>query len=375
MIIYKYFMRIASKHKFVILGYAAIFLLLSVINSASTKDKDIQFSETKLNIGIIDNMNSELSNGLTKYLDSKHNIIDTKEDEEYIKEQLFIQMVDGVIIIPKDFDERVINKNESIKLYKNDMEAGSYYLEQQIEKYLVFANATLEDEKFDLNNLELALDEKANVVVLQNNENRKDTGANSWFKYYYNFTSYIIIAIYVAVIGLVMVEFKDEKIEARMKISSKRLSSINRGIYLGQITIGAIITSIFILGSILLRGKHLAEVEFTKYVVNIIVFSFAILCFTFLISNVTGNRFVINGISTVVSLGTSFISGVMVPQEYLSSKVLNIAKFFPTYYFVRINDNTMNALSDIKDGLIIQIMFGITFLLMGLYFSRVKQRA
>ena len=368
-------MRIASKHKFVILGYAAIFLLLSVINSASTKDKDIQFSETKLNIGIIDNMNSELSNGLTKYLDSKHNIIDTKEDEEYIKEQLFIQMVDGVIIIPKDFDERVINKNESIKLYKNDMEAGSYYLEQQIEKYLVFANATLEDEKFDLNNLELALDEKANVVVLQNNENRKDTGANSWFKYYYNFTSYIIIAIYVAVIGLVMVEFKDEKIEARMKISSKRLSSINRGIYLGQITIGAIITSIFILGSILLMGKHLAEVEFTKYVVNIIVFSFAILCFTFLISNVTGNRFVINGISTVVSLGTSFISGVMVPQEYLSSKVLNIAKFFPTYYFVRINDNTMNALSDIKDGLIIQIMFGITFLLMGLYFSRVKQRA
>ena len=83
----------------------------------------------------------------------------------------------------------------------------------------------------------------------------------------------------------------------------------------------------------------------------------------------------INGISTVLSLGTSFISGVMVPQELLGDRVLTIAKFFPTYYFVRINDMGPISLLDVRFEILMQILFGIAFLLMGLYFSKTTQRA
>ncbi len=74
--------------------------------------------------------------------------------------------------------------------------------------------------------------------------------------------------------------------------------------------------------------EHIGDINLVKYLINIVAFSFSILCLTFLINNLTSNKFIINGISTVLSLGTSFISGVMVPQQFLGEEVLKIAKFF-----------------------------------------------
>lgn len=144
--------------------------------------------------------------------------------------------------------------------------------------------------------------------------------------------------------------------------------------YLGQLTIASIITVIFILGSIVLKGKYIGEVHFTKYVVNTVIFSFAALCLVFLINNITNNKFIISGVSTVLSLGTSFISGVMVPQEFLGEKVLTIAKFFPTYYFVKINEMEIHSFLDVKYEIFMQLLFAFAFLLMGLYISRARQR-
>ncbi len=375
MTVYKYFIKVALKNRAVIMGYLGIFFFLSIINGASTNTSEMQFMETKLNLGIIDHSKTEISRGLVDYLTENNNIVETKDDEDYIKEQIFIQMLDGVVIIPEDFEERVINKQEAIRTYKNDREIGVLYLNNQVEKYLIFANASYDNEKFNLGTIKEALSKEAEVEIIGDSMDNSNNSARDWFTAYFNFSSYVIIAIYVAVIGLVMTEFKDEKIENRMKISSKEFFKYNKEIYLGQISLGILITCLFILLSILLKGKNLGQVQFGKHVLNISIFSLAILCFTFMVNNLTRNRFVINGISTVVSLGTSFISGVMVPQEYLGEKVLSVAKFFPTYYYVRVNNTNIRTYGDIRYDIGMQVLFALVFLLMGLYFSKVKQRA
>lgn len=48
----------------------------------------------------------------------------------------------------------------------------------------------------------------------------------------------------------------------------------------------------------------------------------------------------LNGIVNVVALGSSFISGAFVPQEYLGQTVLNFSKVFPSYWFIRNNELT-----------------------------------
>ncbi|HLR36313.1 MAG TPA: ABC transporter permease [Tissierellales bacterium] len=375
MTVYKYFIKIALKNKGVILSYTLVFLIIAMINGSNAMEKEGLFTETKVDIGIIDNSNSELSKGLKDYLTEKNNIVNTKLDEDYIKEQIFLEIADAVIIIPEDFDERVINREKSIEIYKDDRKVQSMQIQNQINKFITFANATYEDGNFHLEDVNLALKEKARVKLIGSNSQMRSYSADEWFKFYYNFTAYILVALYISVMGLVMKDFTDTNIEHRSRISSKKFLKINMEIYLGQLTVAAIITLIFILGSIILKGKYIREINFGKYLINTVVFSFSILCLTFLTNNITDNKFIINGMSTVISLGTSFISGVMVPQQFLGENVLRIAKFFPTYYFVRVNEMTVNSFSDIRYEIFMQLLFAIAFLLMGLYFSKVRQRA
>ena len=375
MTVFKYFLKSALRLKWIIIGYSTIFFALSLINGTNTDSKEISFMETKLSIGIVDMSKSTLSKGLTNYLDKNNSTTEMDYDMDNIKEQIFLQVYDAVIIIPKDFETKVSNKDESIEIFRDDRRMGPLQIENQIHKYLSFANANYENGKYNLEEVSYALNQEVEVELLSINSSLPSTGASAWFRYYYNFTSYIIIAMYVAVIGLIMTDFNDKKIQDRMKVSSKKFLNLNAEMYLGQVVIGLIITTLFVLVSILLKGKIIGQVEFLKHVINIYVFSFSILCLTFLINSLTTSRFVINGISTVASLGTSFISGVLVPQEFLSEKVLTIAKFFPTYYFVRINDMSVSSFSQIRYNLLMQVLFGVVFLSVGLYFSKIRQKA
>lgn len=375
MTVYKYFLRAALRQKWIIIGYTTIFLILAILNGSSTETENMAFMEKTLEIGVVDQSGSDLSKALIDYLEVNNLIIMMDKDEVFIKEQIFLEALNAAIIIPKDFEELVREKETAIEIFKDDRKMGPLQVENQVNKFLTFANTQEEFNSLNLSKVKMLLADEVEVKLISANNMIENKGADDWFKSYFNFTGYIIIAIYVAVIGYVMVEFNDKKNQDRMKVASKKFLNLNIEVYLGQVTIGIIISSIIILGSLLLKGKHLGQINFSKYVINTFIFSFAILCFTFLINNVTRSRFVINGISTVASLGTAFISGVMIPQDFISEKVLTIAKFFPTYYFVKINETNINSIVDVKYEMFMQILFGISFLLMGLYFSKIKQRS
>lgn len=375
MTVYKYFIRIALKNKGVIISYMIIFFLLSIINGTNRTTQESNFIESRMNVGIIDNSNGELSKGLRSFIEAKNNIVEIIQDEDYIKEEIFLETVDAVIIIPEDFEEKVIQKEKSIELYRDDRKVESYQVENQINKFLIFANATYGKGQFDIKSVSSALEEEIDVNLIERNGRVKNINAEKWIQTYYNFTSYVIIAMYIAVIGLVMADFRDEKIVNRVRISSKKFLGYNKEIYLGQLTIAILITLAFVLGSIIIELEHIGDINLVKYLINIVAFSFSILCLTFLINNLTSNKFIINGISTVLSLGTSFISGVMVPQQFLGEEVLKIAKFFPTYYFIKVNEMDINSFVDIRYEIFMQILFALAFILMGLYFSKIQQRA
>ena len=375
MTVYKYFLKSASKQRWIILGYAVIFLMLSIISRPDENDSKSLFVEKELDIAIVDMSKGELSNSLISYLGRDNILFTDEQDIEKLRELVFLEVLEAVVIIPESFEDDVINKRESIELIRDERRMESIQVTNEINKFLAFSNAKYKDGKFDLVNVNSALEEKANVQVLELDNYKRNNGVNVWFKLYFNFTGYIIIAIYVSVIGLVMLEFNDKDLEDRMKVSSKKFLKFNAEIYLGQVTLALLITSIFILGAVVVKGAAIAEVQFSKYVLNTLVFSFSILGFTFLINNVSRSSFIINAISTLASLGTALISGVMVSQEFLGESVLNIAKFFPTYYFVKANETNISSFMDIRHEIMMQVLFGISFFLMGLYFSKMKRKA
>lgn len=373
MTVYKYFLKIAYKNKTIALIYIAVFLVLTIINSNNAMEREKGFVESRLNVGIVDYCNSELSTSLGDYLKKKNNIVEVNGDEEYIKELIFLEIADAVVIIPENFDEKVINREESIKIYMDNRKIESIQIQNQINKFLSFANITYENGKFDLYDVNKALDETVEVNMVNDN-NFGNLKAEIMTKYMFNFIGYITLAIYIAVIGFVMNDFRKDNISQRMKISSKEFLKFNKEMYLGHLSVAGIITSVLILASIIIIRDQIGEIYFIKYVVNLIVFSISILCLTFLINNITKNKYVINAMSTVLSLGMSFISGVIVPQEVLGQSTLTLAKFFPMYYFVKANNMEINSILEISGELSMQLLFALAFLLVGLYFSKKVQR-
>lgn len=373
MTVYKYFFKITWNNKFAILLYFALFLVTVILNSSSMGDTETDFSDIRLSVGIIDNENSELSNGLIDYVKSRNDIVDTKEDEVYIKEQIFMESAHGVLIIPEGFDEDTLGKKESVIVYTDDRRPESMQLENQINKYLSFANITYQDDEYMLDDVEEALTETVQVNFIDN-QGESNKNAINWANFYFNFTGYAIVAIYIMAIGLVMSEINNEKVVLRRRISSKRFLNYNIEILLGQLAIAVATVAVFIIGFIVWKGDLIGLIDFEKYIVNIVVFSTSILSLTFLVTNLTNNRYAIMALATVLSLGTSFISGVMVPQEYLGEKVLNIAKFFPVYHFVKANNTNISSYGDIRNELLIMILFAVAFLLLGLIVSKRSQR-
>ena len=93
---------------------------------------------------------------------------------------------------------------------------------------------------------------------------------SQWFATYFKFVAYFIIGIYIAVIGLVMADFKESKIRNRVKISSKKAFQLNKELYIGQLTLAILISLFFISGSVFLKGKYIFEVRFSKYIINLL---------------------------------------------------------------------------------------------------------
>src|SRR5690554_1944972 len=98
MTVYKYFIKIALRNKWAILSYTIVFFVLSIINGSNPTRGETSFVEAKLDIGIIDNSNSQLSNSLKDYLGDKNHIVDVGQDEESIKEQIFLEAADAIIV-------------------------------------------------------------------------------------------------------------------------------------------------------------------------------------------------------------------------------------------------------------------------------------
>lgn len=375
MTVFRYFIKSALRQKWIIIGYSLIFFTLSIINGSGSGEEKTAFMQTSLDIAVVDNSGSELSRALIDYLDKDNKIVEIKDDLDYINEEIFLYEIDAAIIIPQDFQSKVVKKEKSLEIIADDRRLEPLQIENEVNKYLAFANATYLGGEFNLQEVELALNREVEVRFLHADTHYSTDGVNLWARYYFNFASYVIIAIYIAVLGLIMADFNTQNIQDRTKISSKKFLRFNAELYLGQVVVGLLITSAFVLGSIVITGKNIADVDMFKYLVNIYVFSFSILCFTFLVNNITTSRFVINGISVVASLGTSFISGVFLQQEFLGEKVLALARFFPTYYYVKINDMNTNSFGEIRYDLFMQVLFGLVFLALGIYFSRLRQKS
>lgn len=372
MTVYKYFLKLAYRNKNLILIYTGIYFFVTIMSSMGVDRDELEYRDIRIDIGYIDNSKTDISNGLLDSLKMKNNLSEVDYNEDEIKEELYLERYDAIILIPENFKERVLIKDENIiEVYRDPKSIYTVDLNAEINKYLNFLNAMNLNGGYNIEELGQALNEETSVSIIE--KANRETRINIWFSGYFNQLSYIMILVFISIFGKLKLDFMDDGLTKRVSMSSTSNFKYNGQLYLGQLSLAGILTSIYILYPIILKYKFIGEVNIEKYIVNTVFFSFSILGLSFFINSFVKNGFMINGISTLLSLGLSFISGVFVPMNMLSERTLKIARFFPNYYYVRANEMHTNSIVDVKNELIIILLFGVVYFLLGIYFSKNKE--
>ncbi|WP_455683005.1 ABC transporter permease [Thomasclavelia sp.] len=338
MTVFKKYLKIANTYTLMILAYTAIFLGLAIFagtyNSTST-----DYESMDIKVAIINrDKNTELIKGFKEYIKDHGKLVDLKDNDESLRDALFYRTVDYIMIIPNNYTNDFIEgKNVSIKTMELPDSYNSIYSKNLLNKYLNTANIYL---KAGINDTDLTklikedLNKNINVDMLDK-QNDVDF---SMPMTYYNFSNYMLITITMVIITMIMVSFNEEKIKRRNLISPVSYKSMNRQLMLGNYTVGLAIWLLYVGFSFILYSDAMFTLNGALLVINSLVLMIFIQAFSFMIAKFTSNREILSGVGNVFGLGSSFICGAFVPQNMLSPFVLGIAKFLPSYWFIKANN-------------------------------------
>lgn len=374
--IFKTFFKL-SKHSIgIMITYTVIFLILLEIMASNRGPSSVsEFTESSINVAIFDNDQSLLSTGLTNYITSKHNIVKFDYSLDTIRDKMYSRAVDYVLIIPENFYEKTLN-NEDISLnsYKLPESVSTQFVELQINNFISAYSTFLKTEKDAstayAKTLE-ALEQEATVSIYNNT-----SGSTSLplIHYFYLFLPYILISVLTMCITPILIAMNKEEIKIRTLCS--KMPALKRNIYitLSSFSIGFIIFLFFGVFSIIRFPKEMFTMVGLLRLLNCFIYMVVCLSICFIFGIVLKSKNLISMASTIVGLGSSFLTGVFVDRFLLAPSVLAVGKLLPTYWYVDVElaltDGIVGNKNTILAGYGIQILFAVLLFAVGIVCSK-----
>lgn len=380
MIVFKNYFRIIKSYLPIILTYTIIFVVLAVISSSSNGGNSDAFTSTDVKIAIINHdQDSKFIENFTSYVDDKAKLVSLDNDENSLKDALFFRKVDYIMIIPKDYTKDFMaGKDIKIETMQVPDSSGASYSKTLMNKYINTASVYLTagiDEDTLANKVKEDLSKEAKVTF----EKGEAPGTIENAQFFYNFSNYTLLSVVIMVVAMVMVSFNEDKIRRRMIISPLSYKSINRQLLAGNVITAYGVWLLYVLASIALYADAMFTANGILLMTNAFIFVNVALVFSYLLSQLTTSREIVSGVGNVVGLGSSFIAGAFVPQEFLGSFVLGVAKLTPSYWFIsnnikisKLDEITMETLQPIFINGLIMIAFAIGIYIVIQIISKLK---
>ena len=380
MTVFKTFLKILNKNKFIIILYTLFLIFFGGFNM-QTSESNINFVASKPDIMIV-NYDEEkgITKDLIKYIEENSNVVDLKNNEDAINDALFYRDVNYVVYIPKNYNKDFMDgKNPEIEI-KSTGDYQSSFAEMLLSRYIKVANIyqkSINSEEELISKINETLSKKSEVEITS----KLDTNILSKATFYYNFANYSIMACLIYVICLILASFKDIKIQKRTIISSTNYKTLNRKILLSNSLFSIILWMIYVVLSFILVGDIMFSIHGIFYLINSFVFTICATTIALFIGNIVSNKNAISGIVNVIALGSSFLCGAFVPMEWLPDGVIKIAHILPSYYYISNNEVlktlepiNLNTIKPILLNIIIVLSFSIMFIILTNIVSKRKQK-
>jgi len=379
MTVFKTFLKILNKNKFIVILYTVILVFFSVF-TLQTGSSEVDFKITKPDILIVcDDELEGITKNLTYFLENNTNVKDIKMNNDAINDALFYRDVSYIIYINKGFREDFLNgKNPKIEIKSvGDYEAS--IAEILLNRYLKVASSyqsIISDEEELITKINETLESEISVEVTS----KTNTSDLEKMAFYFNFTNYSILATLLYIVSLILASFKEKTVNTRTIVSSMNYKVHNRYLLLSNMLFAFLLFLIYVIIGFILIGNSIFSLHGLIYIINFFIFTFCALTIAFLIGNIIKNKNAISGIVNVVALGTSFLCGSFVPMEWIPDFVLKIAHILPSYYFIKNNELlknieviNINNLNEIIINMGIVLGFAIIFIIITNIMSKRKR--
>lgn len=380
MIVFNNYLKVLKSYLPIIVTYTIIFVVLAIISSSSNGGNSDAYTTTDVKISIINHdQDSKFIKNFTSYVEDKANLVPLDSDEDSLKDALFFRKVDYIMVVPKDYTKEFLaGKDVKIDTMQVPDSMGASYSKTLMNKYLntarMYLVAGIEEETL-ANKVKEDLSKEATVSFQKGEAPDSLQSAQN----FYNFSNYTLLSVVIMVVAMVMVAFNEEKIKRRMLISPLSYKKINRQLLLGNVITAYGVWALYVVASIALYADAMFTANGALLMTNAFIFVNVALVFSYLLSQLTTSREIVSGVGNVVGLGSSFIAGAFVPQEFLGSFVLTIAKVTPSYWFIsnnikitKLNEITMETLQPIFINGLIMIGFAIGLYLIIQIVSKLK---
>lgn len=360
--IFKNYFKIVKNHKFSILLYTIIFLSISVFfMNSNSSNTDTNYSEVKNNVYIDDQSNSQISKALVDYIGKKEKIV-SDLDKKNLDDELFYRTIDAIIMIPEDFEN-----TKEISYKSSPQSMYSFLVKQRVNEFIdkfdkYSKNGYSPDEAIKYANSDL----DKTIKVEKINDIKQASGDESNSRFYFNFVSYPLLSQILLVVTLVMSSYYKETVNKRQRVSPVSGKRTNLILTLGHLVFGIIFWLLYLLICIVLVKDFEFNQVFLLSALNSFVFMISAVTLSMLIGKLFQDLNSLSVVINILVLGSSFLSGVFVPMEFLGETTLKIARIFPNYYYV-LNNSLIDQgkkLSELMLNILILLGFSLVFVVL-----------
>jgi ABC-2 type transport system permease protein len=382
--VYKLCLQIIKKNIPILLIYIVVYVLVSVIVSSSAareSQQETSFIRSKTNIAFISEDNSILIDGLKEELGKIVNFIELKEEQ--LQDALYFREVTHILRIPSGFTEKFMN-GENIRLNKTTVpySISNTYIDLCVEQYLSTVKLYIRNikgisEETLVQRLKADLSNTSVAEVKTNGEIAVD---NSDISYFFNYFAYSLFSVIILGMNALMLVFNDRNLKMRNSCSPLSISSMNMQFILANLSFTIFSWLIMVLLCLMINIKKGFTINTVYFIISSFIFAFCCSSVSYLIGNVIKSSTAVPALSNIITLGTSFISGVFVPQQLLGSSILKIASFTPTYWYVKANNTIADLtqfdfhhLQPVFSDLLVIVGFGLAFFSVALAIGKKKR--
>ena len=382
--LFKAFFKIAKHNLPAISIYFLIYAAMTfLLGTTSQKNMDANFQSKALDICVIDEDHSTVSEAVVAYLDSMHHLVEVENDPAVLQDYLYYRYISYILTIPEGFEEKLL-AGETSELFTDVKIPGSstgYFADQQLSEYVqtlqlyVSGGYTLKDAISAVNTTLSEHEYVTSITFKQDTVSERKE-----IFYFYQYLPYIFTVLLISGLTPIILRFQEKEIHARISCSSEPFINRSFQIVLGSICYSLLTWLLFHVLATLVYGDSLFSTNALYAMLNSFAYLMVAVSITYFASSFAISDNVAHMIGNTIGLGMSFLCGGFVPQSMLSEGVLKVAKYLPMYWYLRANNMLAGFSKDAFDlhfywtAIGIQLLFAAAFLAFALVASRMRRQ-